>query len=151
VASVSVSSLVLFIAALTVAVGVATTMSSSVADISDSLDDKSLAVSQAIDSDVEIISDAGSADAVYDDSTDELTLLVKNTGRSTQSDDPARIDVLVDGGYVPTADRSVEVVDGSVWSPGGVARVTVIRDLNAGDHRVVVIVAGDEDSFEFTT
>lgn len=149
-ASVSVSSLVLFIAALTVAAGVATTMTANVADISDSLDDKSLAVSQEIDSDVTVISDAGS-DAVYDDASGEITLLVKNTGRSTQEADPARVDVLVDGQYVASGDLTVDVVDGTTWKPGNVARITIDRSLNAGDHRVALIVDGDEDTFEFNT
>ncbi len=151
-ASVSVSSLVLFIAALTVAVGVATTMTTTVSDLSESLDDKGLAVSQEIDTDIEIISDAGSSAAVYDDSgTGTTTLLVKNVGRGTLSDSPSRLDILIDGQYVSSSNITVTVIDEAAWKPGAVAEITVTGTLGSGDHRAVVVVDGDEDTFEFYT
>ncbi|WP_254546272.1 flagellar protein G [Halomarina pelagica] len=149
-ASVSVSNLVLFIAALTVAVGVSGTMASSVADISEALDDKSLDVSRDIDTEIEVISDAGS-DAVYDDSTGTVTLLVKNTGRATLPSAPDRIDVLVDGRYVEASAKSTRVLDDSAWTSGSVLELTVDRSLAAGEHRAAVVVDGDEEVFEFHT
>jgi flagellar protein FlaG len=148
VASTSASSLILFIAAVTIAAGVATTMVTSISDVSQSMDDQSVDVARAIDTDVEVISDPGSG-AVYD-GKGTVTLLVKNTGGRTIDADPDAVDVLVDGRYVPAANRSTEVVDGQRWEPGSVVRLTVEADLDPGSHRVSVVLDGDEEVFRIT-
>ena len=61
------SSLILFIAAMLIAVGVAGTMVTNVAQISSAIDSKSLDAEQTIDTEIEVISDPG-ASAVYNDS-----------------------------------------------------------------------------------
>jgi flagellar protein FlaG len=144
-ASVSSSTLIIFIASILVAASVAGTMTNGVQRLSGALGDRSVDVSQEIRTDVEVISDPGSPDAVYDNGT--LTLLVKNTGSSTLSPSPATLDVIVDGEYVVPS--SVTVVGGDSWRTGDVARVTVERDLSGGDHRVVVIASGDREVLEF--
>ena len=89
-ASASISELIMFIAAVTVAAGVATTLTLNVADISHSLDQQSLDFAADIDTDIVIISDAGSVDSMYDGSS-TVTLLVKNTGeRTLQADTSSR-------------------------------------------------------------
>jgi flagellar protein FlaG len=150
VASVSASSLVLFIAALLVAASVAGVMTDSVADISESLEDESLDAAQRIDTDVAVISDAGS-DAVYDPDTETVTVLVKNTGRATLSSDPERLDLLLDGRYVPADRASTTVLGADHWAPGAVLRVEIDRRLESGEHRAVVVVDGDESTLRFAT
>ena len=147
-ASVSSSTLIIFIASILVAASVAGTMTSGVQQLSSALGDRSVDVSQEIETDVEIISDAGSPESVYDNET--LTLLVKNTGSESLPAAPGTFDVIVDGEYATNKD--VEVVDGSSWSPGNVARVNATDvSLNPGDHRVVVIVNGDREVLEVRT
>ncbi|WP_267641779.1 flagellar protein G [Haloarchaeobius amylolyticus] len=147
-ASTSVSSLIMFIAAMLIAVSVAGTMVTNVGEVSSSIDAKSADAAQKIDTEVDIISDPGSA-AVYDDGSGTITLLVKNTGNGRLPNATSNVDVLVDGQYVSDGDRSLTVVDGAEWRPGNVARLDLDRSLSAGSHRVVVIVNGDEEVFEF--
>jgi flagellar protein FlaG len=147
-ASVSASTLVIFIAAVGLAVAVSGTMVDSVSTISHSVSDRGELVSKQIDTDIEVISDAGS-DAVYDDANGTVTLLVKNTGSRTLPSRAAAQDVLVDGEYVPTADLSVTVLDGTAWREGGVARLTIDRTLSPGEHRVAVVRDSETEVFEF--
>jgi flagellar protein FlaG len=147
-AGVSVSNLVLFTAALTVAAGVAGTLTVTTMDVSDAVDRRGTALSDRIDADVRVISDAGS-DAVYDGANETITLLVKNTGDRTLRADPAAVDVLVDGQYVPVEALNVTVVSGTAWRDGSVARLRVDRELTGGTHRVTVVAGGDRERFEF--
>ncbi|WP_117594545.1 CARDB domain-containing protein [Haloprofundus halophilus] len=142
-----ITQLVLFIAALTVAAGVATTLTTNVSDISSSLDTRGDSIVEGIDTDVEIISDPGSPDSIYDSTNQEVTLLVKNTGERTLSTDRG-IDVLVDGQFVAVS--NVEIVSGaSAWRPGQTVSITVSKSLAAGEHRAVVRVDGDSAELLF--
>lgn len=148
----SISSLILFIAAMLVAAAVAGTLVTSVTDISGSIDTHSGDVRDEIDTDIEIISDAGS-DAVYAENEDGemvLTLLVKNTGERTLSTGSAAHDVLVNGEYV-TDGASMEIVsDDESWRSGAVAELEIVLETDLeGENRVVVDVGGDREVFEF--
>ena len=149
-ASVSVSSLILFIAAMVIAAGVAGTMVDSVSGVSEALDSRSVDVARDIETEVEVISDPGSG-AIYDDGATEVTLLVKNTGSRTLPASADALDLLVDGRYVDPADVSVSVVGGSEWRRGAVLRVRIDRSLGGGEHRVVVMVAEDREVLTFYT
>ena len=146
----SISSLILFIAAMLVAAAVAGTLVASVTDISDSIDVHSGDVRDQIDTDIEIISDAGSD--VVDDETGNVTLYVKNTGERTLSTDPGAHDVLVNGEYM-TDGVSIDVVsDDPSWRSGAVVALEIEYDFDDTDrteHRVVVDVGGDREVFEF--
>ncbi len=146
----SVSTLILFIAAMLVAAGVAGTLVTNVNDISNSVETHSGDVTDKIDTEIEIISDPGS-DAVYDSDGDEnVTILVKNTGRKTLATDGGNLDVLVNGTYVGRDEFTVTVLDGGQWRPGTVARLEIDRSLaTSAEHRVVVTVNGAEEVFEF--
>lgn len=149
-ASVSSSTLIIFIASILVAASVAGTMTSGVQRLSGALGDRSIDVSHQIETDVEIISDPGSPGSVYNETDSQLTLLVKNTGSKSLPAAPGTFDVIVDGEYATSL--TVEVVDGSSWSPGNVARVNASGvSLGSGDHRVVVIVNGDREVLELRT
>ncbi|WP_101296534.1 flagellar protein G [Halegenticoccus soli] len=145
-ASVSVSHLVLFIASLVVAASVAGTVTNGVDRLNGALSDQSLDVSTQVRTDVEVISDPGSP--VYNRSGEEnVTLLVKNTGSRSLPTDGTGLDVLVDGEYQTAV--TVEPIDGR-WRVGDVARLHVDAGiLSAGDHRVKLVVAGDEEVFRF--
>jgi len=125
-------------------------MTNGVQRLSGALGDRSVDVSEEIETDVEIISDPASPEAVYDDGSNTLTLLVKNTGSGTLPAVPGTLDIIVDGQYV--TGLTVDVVDGSTWQPGNVARVNVTSvTLDSGDHRIVVIVNGDREVLELRT
>ena len=149
-ASVSSSTLIIFIASILVAASVAGTMTSGVQRLSDALGDRSVDVSKEIQTDVEIISDAGSPASIYDGTSENLTVLLKNTGSNSLGADPDVVEFIVDGRY--QTGLTVEVVDGDSWTPGNVVRVNATNvALDNGDHRVVVIVHGDEEVLEFRT
>ena len=146
-ASVSASHLILFVASMVIAAGVAGTLTNEVSRVSGAIDDFGVEVSDDIRSDIEIISDAGSP--VYDrNGNGNVTLLVKNTGAITLATEPSAVEVLVDGVFQSAV--SVSVVDAASWEPGAVARVEFEADgLATGDHRVKVVVNGDEEVFTF--
>lgn len=146
-ASASVSHLILFIASLLVAASVAGTMTAEVDRLDDAIADQGLDVSQQVRSDVEVISDPGSP--VYNVSGDEnVTLLVKNTGSRDLPTDGTDVDVVLDGRY--QTDVWIEPVAGA-WDEGDVVRLHVPESLAAGDHRLKLVVGGDEEVFRFRT
>ena len=150
-ASASVSELVIFIAAVSVAASVSGVLVTTVGDVADSVDERGAAVSATIETDVEIISDPGS-DAVYDDGTETVTLLVKNTGSRSLPPDPSAVEVLVDGQYRPSSAYTVTVVsDDDDWRPGAVVRVEVDTQsvTVAGDSRATVVVTGNRETIRF--
>jgi flagellar protein FlaG len=145
-ASVSASHLILFIASMIIAAGVAGTFTQGVSRLSQGIEDQSLEVSEEVRTDIEVISDAGSP--VYNDSSKEVTLLVKNTGTSDIPPDSRFVEILVDGEY--RTNVTLTVVDGEEWRPNNVVRIVVPDiDLSQGDHRAKVIVNGDEEVFAF--
>jgi len=146
---VSVTHLVLFIASMVVASSVAVAFTGQVDDLTASLDQRGDDLGEEVRTDVEVISDPGSQ--VYNRSGNEnVTLLVKNTGSRTLPSDDAAVDAVVDGTYV--TNLSVTVLDDTAWTESGVARVEVDGpELDAGDHRVKLVVGGDEEVFRFKT
>jgi len=150
VASVSASHLILFIASVLVAASVAGTITTTVGRLSDGVSQQGDALSQDVQTDIEIISDSGAP--VYDrDGNGNITVLVKNTGSRSLVPQPSQLDVLVDGQFQSAV--GVTVVDGASpdsWQPGDVVRVNVsVPNLDAGDHRVQVAVNGDKEVFRF--
>lgn len=148
-ASVSVSHLVLFIASLLIAASVAGTLVTGVDSLSDAFSDQSLRTSDSIETDISIISDTGS-DRMYDGTN--VSVLVKNTGATTLPPDVDRIDILVDGVFIPSENATVEVIDGSAaheWASSEVVRINVTRNLDLGEHRVSISVQGSEDVVTF--
>jgi flagellar protein FlaG len=149
-ASASVSELILFIAAVSVAAAVSGVMVTTVGGISDSLDERGADVATDIDTDVEVISDPGS-DAVYDAGSGEVRVLVKNTGRRTIGTDGSNVEVLLDGQYVRPSAYAVTVIGGGNWHEGDVVRIVVNESIASGDHRVTVIVESERETLRFRT
>ena len=132
---------------MVIAAGVAGTLTNEVSRVSGAIDDFGVEVSDDIRADIEIISDAGSP--VYDrNGNDNVSLLIKNTGSITLATDPTAVDVLLDGVFQSAV--SVSVIDAASWEPDSVARIEFGADgLATGDHRVKVVVNGDEEVFAF--
>ncbi|WP_436923755.1 CARDB domain-containing protein [Halosimplex amylolyticum] len=149
-ASVSVSHMILFIASMLVAASVAGVFTDTVGQLSNAIDDQGLQVSQDVRTDVEIISDSGSL-SIYDDANDNVTLHVKNTGSETLAAESGAINVFVDGQF--ETDVTVTLLGDAIsWRPGEVVRLDISETLDGNsDHRVKVIVNGDEEVFEFRT
>lgn len=142
--------MVLFIAALLVAASVAGTLTSEVTRLGDAISARSLDVAGDIRADVEVISDPGAG--VYNSSGNEnVTVYVRNTGSSTLYADPSTFDVLLDGQY--RTDVSVTLVGGaSTWAQGEVVKLTLdATNLPNGDHRLKLVVHGDEEVLRFRT
>jgi flagellar protein FlaG len=147
---VSASHLVIFIASIVVAAGVAGTLVTQVDRVSQSITEQSEGIQSQIDADVRIISDTGSSGSIYDDGTGNLTLYVKNTGDDELDPSPTGIDVLIEGRFKsPTSVRRVDGGDGTVWPPGSVVEVTVEGVDIDGPTRVTVAVRENEDTIRF--
>ncbi len=152
----SISELILFIAALSVAATVSGVMVTTVGGIATAVDDRGTNVAGDINTDVEIISDPGTG-AVYDRGTDELRLLVKNTGERDFPGTGVAIEVLVDGRYLPSDAYTTELMgDASSFDDAAVVRIEADLDttdavdpLTTGDHTATVIVRSEEETLDF--
>ncbi len=150
-ASVSVSHLILFIASMVIAASVAGVFTTSVDDLAQAIDDQGLQVSDNVRTSISIISDSGS-DNIYDSEAEQLTLYVKNIGTQDLDAEPRQLDVLVNGEFVSDDDMEIRVLDSPnehTWATNDVIEITIERQLDPGDHRVLVIVSGDEEVLEF--
>ena len=145
---VSASHLVIFIASIVVAAGVAGTLVTQVDRVSTSIVSQNEDVEERIDTDIRIISDTGQPDSIYDGG--DLTLYVKNTGGTELTPDAGSIDVLIEGSF--NSPDTVSRVDGQNdrWPPGTVIEVTVEGIDISGDTRVTVSVRENEDTIRFT-
>lgn len=138
--------MIIFIASMIIAAGVAGTFTNEIGQISGAIDDRSLDVSEKLKTDIEIISDPGAE--VWNSSDQKITVYVKNTGSMTLTAEAAQIDVFVDGVYQTGLD--ISVLDGSKWQVGNVVEITFdYGSLDDGDHRLQVVVNGDKDTLTF--
>lgn len=145
-ASVSVSQLILFIAAMLVAGSVAGLLTTTVNDIGNAIEEQGIATSDEIRSDITIINDAGATQS----NNGNVTIYVKNTGNSELSTQPGDIDVLVNGIFVTGLDSSnVTLLNGAeTWGEGEVVELVVDDgNVDPGENRVQVTVNGAEDTF----
>ncbi|RQG99157.1 flagellin [Natrarchaeobius oligotrophus] len=149
---VSATHLILFVASLTIAAAITGTLVVETGQLSNAIETRGSNVADEIKTDVAVISDEATTEAVYDESENEVTVLVKNTGSRSLSTDPSTFDVLVDGTYVPSGQLTTERVDADsdAWRPGGVVEVTVDLEEKApnGDTEIAIIVNGNEDSID---
>lgn len=140
----------LFIAAILVAASLAGTVTEGTTQLGSALGDQSQQQAEAVDAEIEIVSDAGSPESVYDHDTGTLTLYAKNVGGSTLPADPDVISVLVNGEY--QTDVEATVLDANSWGDGNLLRLRVDVSLQPrADTRVVVTPTGARDRFRFRT
>lgn len=149
-ASVSSAHLVLFIAAVIVAAALGGTITDSAGRIGGAIHDRAVDNSQEVAGELRVVSDPESPSAVYDNTSETLTLYVKNTGGITLRDAPEDVAVLVNGTYQD--DVQTTVLEGDAWRPGSLLRVQVNVSLPSNSEtRVVVQSEGARDLFVFTT
>lgn len=146
--SVSASHLVIFIASIVVAAGVAGTLVTEVDRVSQSITEQSDGMSEQIETDIRIISDTSSeSDAIYNDTEDNVTLLVKNTGDVELTASADSIDLLIEGRFITSENVTVEVIEGenATWSPGSVVRIEADTGSIDVDGRTRISVTANED------
>ncbi|AXR78762.1 flagellin [Natrarchaeobaculum sulfurireducens] len=156
-ASVSSAHLIFFIASLVVATAVAGTMVVEVGQVGSAIETRSSGVTDDIETEIAIISDANEGDAIVNESGSnsydtDLTLLVKNIGDRSLEAEPSEIDVFVDGSYISHDRFFVERADNSdgSWDPSTVVEVTIpVNDIGDGDISVTIMTRGDEDTIRF--
>lgn len=155
---VSASTLVIFIASILVAAGVAGTLVATVGDISNSAETKGDAITESIDADFEILNDGGGSKFYHRGSgTSTVTFYVRNTGSNALFQTEDNINVLINGQFVSAANLTITSVandDGSadVWAEGEVLKITADlgRELDGSDNRLTVSTKGTERSIEFS-
>lgn len=140
--------LVLFIASIAVAAGVAGAFTTEASRLSGTFEEVGLDLSEEVETDIEIITDAGGS--VYNASSGNLTIHVQNRGETTLSADVEQVDVFLDGVFQPAANLTVTVQGSSSWAPDEVVEVVIdAPGLTTADHRIKVVVDGDAAVFEF--
>jgi len=143
----AVAQALLFIAAVSIAAtfaGTIVTQSSLFAQSTAAEADRAVAT---IDAEVAVINDP-EAGATYDGADGQITLYVKNVGGETL--EPAALEILLDGSYVESGERSTRVLEsGDEWRVGTVLEVTIDRSLAAGEHRAVVTIHGAQNRLVF--
>jgi flagellar protein FlaG len=148
-AEAAVPSLLVFIASLLVAAGVAGVFSTELGGLSEDIRTLGPDVSDTVRVDLEVVTDPGAQ--VYYPGASEVRVHVKNTGARTLSADPLDIDLRLDGTDQPASALEVTVLGGGDWSPGHVVRIDVAAaGLSSGTHRIAVGVDGYTEVFEFT-
>ena len=152
---VSASTLVIFIASIVVAAGVAGTLVTTVGEISTSAETKGDAITESIDADIELLNDGGGAD-FYTESNGNanVTLYVRNTGTTTLSEDPDELDVLVNGLFVQNSSLNITSMNrnnGQAWAEDEVIeiRISLGEQLSGSGNRLTVSTKGTERSLEF--
>lgn len=142
--------LVLFIAAILISAAVAGTVTESASRVGSAVEADSDLESQQVDADVRVVSDADSPSAVYNNSSDTLTLYVKNVGGRTLPSEPSDVPVLVNGNH--QTDVRTAVLEDDAWRPGTLLEIRVNGTLADGaETRVVVTPTGARDLFVFST
>lgn len=145
-ASVSASHLILFIASLVVAAGVAGTTINGGQRVAQALEAAGEDQSDELNAEIKIITDSGGP--VYDrDGQGNITLHVANSGLRPLEPSSDMVDVLVNGSYI--GDIAVTPLDGSTWGEDEVVRIEISADLGSGDHRVKIIAESSTDIFIF--
>ncbi len=150
-ASVSVSHLIIFIASLVVAAGVAGTLTTGVERVSNAVEDGSLDVSQQVRTDIDVVSDPESPTL---DANDNVTVYVRNTGSQGIFIQPDSIDMVLNGDFVPNSEFTVTDANGdrTTARPGDVMAIEINNDngyVNSGDNRLYITVNSDEEVYEF--
>jgi len=149
-ASVSVSHLIIFIASLVVAAGVAGTLTTGVERVSNAVEDGSLDVSQQVRTDIGIVSDP--ANPTINGTTGNLTVHVRNTGSQAIFIRPDSVDMVLNGQFVTNSDFTITDANGgeTVARTGDVMAIEIDSSLvQPGDNRVYLTINSDEEIYAF--
>lgn len=140
----SVGHLVLFVAAVSVSALLVGNIVTEAGLYAQSVENEGDREAAAIDADIEIINDPD-AGAVYNETSENVTLYVKNVGGGTL--DPEAIDVVLNGKFATVAER--RVIDGDAWRRNHVLAVTLEHPLVGGTNRALVQIDGSRDLLSF--
>ena len=149
-ASVSVSHLIIFIASLVVAAGVAGTLTTGVERVSNAVEDGSLDVSQQVRTDIDIVSDPDSPSI---DGNGNLTVHVRNTGSQGIFIQRDSIDMVLNGDFVSNSEFTVTDANGdrTTARTGDVMAININSTyVDSGDNRLYITINSDEEVYEFT-
>ena len=146
-AETAITHMIFFIAAVILAMGVVSVLSTNIQSISGASATSSKVMSDQLRTDITIINDPN----VVPYASNEYTFYVKNTGRSELT--AYYMNVVLDGVLIQSSDLTTDVLDGDVmWRPGDVLvmNVTTSSPLSVGDHSVRVVTEnGKADSMNF--
>jgi flagellar protein FlaG len=157
---VSASTLVIFIASIVVAAGVAGTLVTTVGEISTSAETQGDQITESIDANIELLNDGGGSNFYVEDNFDdghaaEITVYVRNTGSTTLTKNESELDVLVNGLFVDTGNLNVTSMNGNddrrAWVEDEVIEIVIKLDdpLDGSGNRLTVSPEGTERSLEF--
>lgn len=134
-----ISSMILLISAVVVSTITASIVITSSDTLSNVIYDKTQNQEEKLLTDISIISDV-SANSIYNSNTDDITLLVKNTGDISLNQDD--ITVLVNGEF--TTIQNTEILDDTdnKFEPGNVLRITLNKNLPQGENQVLIEING---------
>jgi Putative archaeal flagellar protein G len=151
-ASVSVSHLIIFIASLVVAAGVAGTLTTGVERVSNAVEDGSLDVSQQVRTDIDVVSDPKNPTL---DGNNNVTVYVRNTGSQGIFIQAESIDMVLNGDFIPNSEFTVTDANGdrTTARTGDVMAIEINNDngyVNPnGDNRLFITVNSDEEVYKF--
>ena len=153
---VSASTLVIFIASILVAAGVAGTLVTTVGDISTSAETRGDAITESIDSEIELLNDGGGSKFYVEDGDQaNITVYVRNTGTTTLLKSDDEIDVLVNGLFVDSDRLEITSMNGNTddraWAEDEVIEIVIMLEepLEGSGNRLTVSPPGTERSLEF--
>jgi flagellar protein FlaG len=150
-AETAITHMILFIAAVIIAMGVITVLSTNIQSLTGATYLGSKFLSDQIRTDITIINDPEIVP--YDSYEKRYTFYAKNTGVSELNTE--FITILVDGMLIEPSNLQTSVIDGDVvWRPGDVlvVNVTMPSALSSGDHRVMIVAEnGKSASLSFKT
>lgn len=145
----STSTVIIFIAAMLTASLVAGTLTTTVGKLQYPVDEISSNINEQLTTDIEIISDTGNTSSIYNNSTNTVTLLIKNTGSQPLHPNTTQFDILIDTTYTPATNVTLLDSQDTRWSAGEVVRVTMKADLTTGEHTITVYVNEKQDRLRF--
>jgi flagellar protein FlaG len=157
---VSASTLVIFIASIVVAAGVAGTLVTTVGEISTSAETQGDQITESIDANIELLNDGGGSNFYVEDNFDdghaaEITVYAKNTGSTTLTKNESELNVLVNGLFVDAGSLNVTSMNGNddrrAWVEDEVIEIVIELDdpLDGSGNRLTVSPEGTERSLEF--
>lgn len=131
--------LITTVAVATVAVGIITGVSGQLSETIEFINQEKTVIAK---SDISITSDLGS-DEVYNETTNELKLLVRNTGSRRLK--LSRVNLYINDQVQPINNITVINPNSTVWSPEDVVRINTTANLASGRNTIIVEKFGTTD------